>query len=120
MFSRFLPAHSLSFQCFTAPWPGISRTVLGDHARFEKTYFNSFPGFYFTGDGAKRDEDGYFWVTGRVDDLINTSGHLLSTAEIEAALAAHPDVVEAAVVAAEHSIKGHVPYAFVVFRKASN
>ncbi|KAI6238284.1 Acetyl-coenzyme A synthetase 2-like, mitochondrial [Aphelenchoides fujianensis] len=99
--------------CFAAPWPGISRTVLGDHERFEKTYFRSFPGLYFTGDGARRDEDGYFWVTGRVDDLMNVSGHLLSTAEIESALAAHPDVVEAAVVAAEHEIKGHFPYAFV-------
>ncbi|KAI6179922.1 Acetyl-coenzyme A synthetase 2-like, mitochondrial [Aphelenchoides besseyi] len=100
--------------CFTAAWPGISRTVLGDHDRFEKTYFKSFPGLYFTGDGARRDEDGYYWITGRVDDLMNVSGHLLSTAEIESALTAHSDVVEAAVVAAEHSIKGHFPYAFVV------
>ncbi|KAI6216142.1 hypothetical protein M3Y94_00468500 [Aphelenchoides besseyi] len=100
--------------CFAAPFPGFSRTILGDHDRYEKTYFNSFPPFYFTGDSARRDEDGYYWITGRVDDLINVSGHLLSTAEIESALSSHPNVVEAAVVAAEHSVKGHFPYAFVV------
>jgi acetyl-CoA synthetase len=103
--------------CFDAPWPGISRTVLFDHGRYEKTYYKSFPGYYFTGDGARRDEDGYFWITGRVDDLMNVSGHLLSTAEIESALAAHEDVIESAVVAIEHPIKGHSPYAFVVMRK---
>lgn len=105
--------------CFQGAWPGISRTVLGDHGRFEKTYYKPFPGFYFTGDGAKRDKDGYIYITGRVDDLMNVSGHLLSTAEIESALALHPDVVEAAVVASEHHIKGHVPYAYIVLRKAS-
>jgi acetyl-CoA synthetase len=103
--------------CFAAPWPGISRTILADHERFEKTYYKPFPGYYFTGDGARRDQDGYYWITGRVDDLMNVSGHLLSTAEIESALAMHPQVVEAAVVAAEHQIKGHSPYAFVVLRK---
>lgn len=116
--------------CFVAPWPGISRSILGDHERFEKTYYKPFPGYYFTGkllvirlalmclgDGARRDQDGYYWITGRVDDLMNVSGHLLSTAEIESALAMHPEVVEAAVVAAEHQIKGHSPYVFVVLRK---
>ncbi|KAK0416642.1 hypothetical protein QR680_012604 [Steinernema hermaphroditum] len=99
--------------CFGRAWPGMMRTVYGDHKRFEKTYFSSFPGYYFTGDGARRDEDAYYWVTGRVDDLMNVSGHLLSTAEIESALVSHHGVVEAAVVAAPHDIKGHFPYAFV-------
>lgn len=91
----------------------MMRTVWGDHERFEKTYFSSFPGFYFTGDGARRDADGYYWITGRVDDLMNVSGHLLSTAEIESALTSHEYVVEAAVVAAPHDIKGQTPYCFV-------
>ncbi|KAK0416645.1 hypothetical protein QR680_012605 [Steinernema hermaphroditum] len=99
--------------CFGRAWPGMMRTVYGDHKRFEKTYFSPFPGYYFTGDGARRDEDAYYWVTGRVDDLMNVSGHLLSTAEIESALVSHHGVVEAAVVAAPHDIKGHFPYAFV-------
>uniref|UniRef100_A0A915E051 Acetyl-coenzyme A synthetase n=1 Tax=Ditylenchus dipsaci TaxID=166011 RepID=A0A915E051_9BILA len=99
--------------CFGKPWPGMMRTVFGDHNRFVSTYFSSFPGYYFTGDGARRDEDGYYWITGRVDDLMNVSGHLLSTAEIESALVTHPEVVEAAVVAAPHDIKGQFPYAFV-------
>lgn len=99
--------------CFKRAWPGISRTIFGDHSRYEATYFNSFPGYFFTGDGARRDDDGYIWITGRVDDLMNVSGHLLSTAEIEGALASDPSVVEAAVVAAPHDIKGSFPYAFV-------
>jgi len=99
--------------CIAQAWPGMMRTVWGDHDRFEKTYFSSFPGFYFTGDGARRDADGYYWVTGRVDDLMNVSGHLLSTAEIESALTSHENVVEAAVVAAPHDIKGQTPYCFV-------
>ena len=118
-------------QCFEAAWPGISRTILNDHDRYTKTYFQAFPGFYFTGDGARRDADGYYWVTGRVDgeaagsscaakrsfvvaDLINVFGHLLSTAGIESALASHSAVVEAAVVGVQDEIRGHVPYAFVV------
>lgn len=105
--------------CFRSAWPGSSRTVLGDHERFEKTYYKPFPGFYFTGDGAKRDSDGFYWITGRVDDLMNVSGHLLSTAEIESALATHLDVVEAAVVASEHPVKGHTPYAYIVLRKVN-
>uniref|UniRef100_A0A915Q709 Acetyl-coenzyme A synthetase n=1 Tax=Setaria digitata TaxID=48799 RepID=A0A915Q709_9BILA len=102
--------------CFKRAWPGISRSVLGDHNRFVKTYFSPFPGYYFTGDGARRDEDGYYWITGRIDDLMNVSGHLLSTAEIESALVSDDDVVEAAVVAAPHDIKGSFPYAFVTLR----
>uniref|UniRef100_A0A914DL70 Acetyl-coenzyme A synthetase n=1 Tax=Acrobeloides nanus TaxID=290746 RepID=A0A914DL70_9BILA len=99
--------------CMARAWPGMMRTVYGDHSRFVKTFFSSFPGYYFTGDGARRDDDSYYWITGRVDDLMNVSGHLLSTAEIESALVLHPDVVEAAVVAAPHDIKGQFPYAFV-------
>jgi acetyl-CoA synthetase len=103
--------------CFDGAWPGISRSILNDHDRFQKVYFSSFPGYYFSGDTARRDEDGYYWIQGRVDDLMNVSGHLLSTAEIESSLTAHEDVVEAAVVAAEHTVKGHAPYAFVVMKK---
>ncbi|VDM96377.1 unnamed protein product, partial [Thelazia callipaeda] len=102
--------------CFKRAWPGISRSVLGDHNRYVKTYFSAFPGYYFTGDGARRDADGYYWITGRIDDLMNVSGHLLSTTEIESALASDHDVVEAAVVAAPHDIKGSFPYAFVTLR----
>uniref|UniRef100_A0A0N4ZIF3 Acetyl-coenzyme A synthetase n=1 Tax=Parastrongyloides trichosuri TaxID=131310 RepID=A0A0N4ZIF3_PARTI len=105
--------------CFSRPWPGISRSCWADHERWEKTYFSSFNGYYFTGDGSKRDDDGYYWITGRVDDLMNVSGHLLSTAEIESALVAHPDVSEAAVVAAPHDIKGSFPYAFVTMKEGS-
>uniref|UniRef100_A0A7E4VGH2 Acetyl-coenzyme A synthetase n=1 Tax=Panagrellus redivivus TaxID=6233 RepID=A0A7E4VGH2_PANRE len=99
------------------PWPGMMRTVWGDHTRYVNTYFSSFPGLYSTGDGARRDEDGYYWITGRSDDLMNVSGHLLSTAEIESALTAHELVVEAAVVAAPHDIKGQTPYCFVTLGK---
>jgi acetyl-CoA synthetase len=97
----------------------MMRTVWGDHERYVKTYFSSFAGYYFTGDGVKRDEDGYYWITGRVDDLMNVSGHLLSTAEIESALVAHDLVVEAAVVAAPHDVKGQFPYAFVTLSNVS-
>ncbi|PAV71787.1 hypothetical protein WR25_10242 isoform A [Diploscapter pachys] len=99
--------------CFDRAWPGMLRGVYGDKERFMKTYFAPFKGYYCTGDGARRDEDGYLWITGRVDDLMNVSGHLLSTAEIESALVAHANVAEAAVVAAPHDIKGSFPYAFV-------
>lgn len=92
------------------------RTVYGDHARFEVTYFSVYNGYYATGDGAIRDEDGYFWITGRTDDVINVSGHRLGTAELEAALAKHSDVVEAAIVAIPHAIKGESIYAFVICR----
>ena len=94
-------------------WPGQMRTVYGDHQRFINTYFNTFPGKYFTGDGARRDEDGYYWITGRVDDVLNVAGHRLGTAEIESALVAHPKVAEAAVVGYPHEIKGQGIYVFV-------
>ncbi|MGB5101773.1 MAG: acetate--CoA ligase [Steroidobacteraceae bacterium] len=94
-------------------WPGQMRTVFGDHQRFIDTYFKTFPGRYFTGDGAKRDEDGYYWITGRVDDVLNVAGHRLGTAEIESALVAHPKVAEAAVVGCPHEIKGQGIYAYV-------
>jgi acetyl-CoA synthetase len=94
-------------------WPGQARTVYGDHARFVSTYFSAYPGKYFTGDGARRDADGDFWVTGRVDDVINVSGHRMGTAEVESALVAHPKVSEAAVVGYPHDIKGQGIYAYV-------
>jgi len=89
------------------------RTVFGDHKRFIETYFSTFPGRYFSGDGCRRDEDGYFWITGRVDDVINVSGHRMGTAEVESALVAHPKVAEAAVVGYPHKIKGQGIYAYV-------
>jgi len=89
------------------------RTVFGDHARFEQTYFSTFPGKYFTGDGARRDEDGYYWITGRMDDVINVSGHRLGTAEIESAIDEHEAVAESAVVGFPHDIKGQGIYAYV-------
>ena len=99
--------------CITESWPGQMRTVFGDHERFIQTYFSAFPGKYFTGDGARRDEDGYWWITGRVDDVINVSGHRMGTAEVESALVAHPKVAEAAVVGFPHEIKGQGIYAYV-------
>jgi acetyl-CoA synthetase len=97
----------------TFPWPGLMRTVYGDHQRFIDTYFKTYPGMYFTGDGARRDEDGYYWITGRVDDVINVSGHRLGTAEVESALVLHESVAEAAVVGYPHEIKGQGIYAYV-------
>ena len=99
--------------CIRDSWPGQMRTVFGDHARFVQTYFSTFHGLYFTGDGARRDEDGYYWITGRVDDVINVSGHRMGTAEIESALVAHPKVAEAAVVGFPHDLKGQGIYAYV-------
>jgi len=99
--------------CIARAWPGMMRTVFGDHPRFVQTYFSHFPGLYFTGDGARRDEDGFYWLTGRVDDVINVAGHRLGTAEIESALVAHPKVAEAAVVGYPHEIKGQGIYAYV-------
>ena len=96
-----------------APWPGQMRTIYGDHKRFEETYFQQYKGYYFTGDGCRRDEDGYYWITGRVDDVINISGHRMGTAEVESALVAHPKVAEAAVVGFPHEIKGQGIYAYV-------
>jgi acetyl-CoA synthetase len=97
----------------TTSWPGQMRTVYGDHQRFIDTYFKTYPGKYFTGDGCRRDADGYYWITGRVDDVINVSGHRLGTAEVESALVAHPKVAEAAVVGYPHDIKGQGIYAYV-------
>jgi len=94
-------------------WPGQMRTVFGDHERFIQTYFSTYPGFYMTGDGARRDEDGYWWITGRVDDVINVSGHRMGTAEVESALVLHEKVAEAAVVGYPHDIKGQGIYAYV-------
>jgi acetyl-CoA synthetase len=97
----------------TQPWPGQMRTIFGDHQRFKETYFATYPGNYFTGDGARRDEDGYYWITGRVDDVINVSGHRMGTAEVESALVLHEKVAEAAVVGYPHDIKGQGIYAYV-------
>jgi acetyl-CoA synthetase len=94
-------------------WPGQMRTVYGDHERFYETYFSQYPGNYFTGDGCRRDEDGYYWITGRVDDVLNISGHRMGTAEVESALVAHPSVAEAAVVGYPHEIKGQGIYVYV-------
>ena len=99
--------------CIKDSWPGMMRTVFGDHERFIQTYFSTYPGLYFTGDGARRDADGYYWITGRVDDVINVSGHRMGTAEVESALVAHPKVAEAAVVGFPHDIKGQGIYAYV-------
>jgi acetyl-CoA synthetase len=99
--------------CIADSWPGQMRTVYGDHERFAQTYFSTFPGLYFTGDGCRRDEDGYYWITGRVDDVINVSGHRMGTAEIESALVAHAKVAEAAVVGYPHELKGQGIYAYV-------
>jgi acetyl-CoA synthetase len=102
--------------CIADSWPGQMRTVFGDHKRFIETYFSAFPGKYFTGDGARRDEDDYWWITGRVDDVINVAGHRLGTAEVESALVAHPKVAEAAVVGYPHDIKGQGIYAYVTLK----
>ncbi|MEZ5890988.1 MAG: acetate--CoA ligase [Xanthobacteraceae bacterium] len=99
--------------CITDAWPGMMRTVYGDHERFVQTYFSTYIGRYFTGDGCRRDEDGFYWITGRVDDVINVAGHRLGTAEVESALVAHPKVSEAAVVGFPHDIKGQGIYAYV-------
>ena len=103
--------------CIDMSWPGQMRTVYGDHQRFIDTYFSQYPGRYFSGDGCRRDEDGYYWITGRVDDVINVSGHRLGTAEVESALVLHKDVSEAAVVGYPHDIKGQGLYAFVSLNK---
>jgi acetyl-CoA synthetase len=101
------------YLCLKSAWPGMMRTVYGDHNRFKETYFSRFPGFYFTGDGAKRDEDGYYWITGRVDDVLNVSGHRIGTAEVEGAIGMTVGIAEAAVVGFPHDIKGQGIYAFV-------
>ena len=102
--------------CIDQSWPSQIRTVYGDHERMVQTYFSQYKGKYFTGDGAKRDADAYYWVTGRVDDVLNVSGHRIGTAEVESAIVTHPDVAEAAVVGIEHDIKGQAIYAFVILK----
>ncbi|SED89865.1 acetate--CoA ligase [Beijerinckia sp. 28-YEA-48] len=106
--------------CITDSWPGQMRTVFGDHERFVQTYFSTYPGKYFTGDGCRRDADGYYWITGRVDDVINVSGHRMGTAEVESALVAHDKVSEAAVVGYPHDIKGQGIYAYVTLMAGEN
>jgi acetyl-CoA synthetase len=101
------------------PWPSQMRTIYGDHDRFEETYFKMYPGYYFTGDGCRRDEDGYYWITGRVDDVINVSGHRMGTAEVESALVLHDTVAEAAVVGFPHEIKGQGIYAYVTLMEGA-
>lgn len=101
------------YLCIKAAWPGMMRTLQGDHDRYETTYFAPFKGFYFSGDGCRRDKDGYYWLTGRVDDVINVSGHRIGTAEVESALVSHPQCAEAAVVGFDHEVKGQGIYAFV-------
>ena len=103
--------------CMVEPWPGMMRTVFRDHKRFEQTYFSTYKGYYFSGDGCRRDEDGYYWITGRIDDVINVSGHRIGTAEVESALVEHEHVSEAAVVGYPHDIKGQGIYAYVTLMK---
>jgi acetyl-CoA synthetase len=98
-------------------WPGQARTIWGDHGRFLDTYFRPFPGYYFTGDGCRRDEDGFWWITGRVDDVINVSGHRMGTAEVESALVSHEACAEAAVVGFPHEIKGQGIFAWVILKE---
>ena len=108
------------FLVIRSPWPGMLRTIYGDDARFKEQYWSRFPGMYFTGDGAKRDRDGYFWILGRVDDVLNVAGHRIGTMEIESALVSHPAVAEAAVVARAHEIKGQSVVAFVILRAGND
>jgi acetyl-CoA synthetase len=110
---RVLEGEAQGNLCIAKSWPGMMRTVYGDHARFEQTYFSTYKGKYFTGDGCRRDADGYYWITGRVDDVINVSGHRMGTAEVESSLVAHAKVSEAAVVGYPHDIKGQGIYAYV-------
>jgi len=104
--------------CLKTPWPGMARTVYGDHERYKLTYFSTYPGYYFTGDGAHRDEYGYYQITGRVDDVINVTGHRLGTAEVEDVLDEHPLVAEAAVVGFPHEVKGEGVYAYIVLKES--
>jgi acetyl-CoA synthetase len=116
---RALEGPSEGNLCIADSWPGQMRTIFEDHKRFVETYFSTFPGKYFTGDGARRDKDNYYWITGRVDDVINVSGHRIGTAEVESALVAHDKVAEAAVVPYPHHIKGHAIYAYVTLKASA-
>uniref|UniRef100_A0A665X9U3 Acetyl-coenzyme A synthetase n=1 Tax=Echeneis naucrates TaxID=173247 RepID=A0A665X9U3_ECHNA len=111
-----LEGEAEGYLVFRKPWPGIMRTLYRNHEHFENTYFKKFPGFYVTGDGCRRDKDGYYWITGRIDDMLNVSGHLMSTAEVEAALTEHLAVAEAAVVSRPHKVKGECLYCFVTLK----
>ncbi|MBE7212996.1 MAG: AMP-binding protein, partial [Gluconacetobacter diazotrophicus] len=102
--------------CLSRSWPGQARTVWGDHERYKQTYLSMHPGYYFSGDGARRDADGYYWITGRIDDVVNVSGHRIGSAEVEAALGAHRDVAESAVIGIPHDVKGQSLFCFVVTR----
>jgi acetyl-CoA synthetase len=114
---RFLEGNAVSGNlCLASAWPGQARTIWGDHRRFRETYFSKFPNLYFTGDGSTRDKDGFWWITGRVDDVLNVSGHRIGTAELESALAAHDSVAESAVVGYPHDLKGQGIYAYVVIK----
>jgi acetyl-CoA synthetase len=104
------------FLVITSPWPGMLRTIYGDDKRYRDTYWSRYPGRYFTGDGAKRDKDGYFWILGRVDDVLNVAGHRIGTMEVESALVSHPAIAEAAVVGKPHELKGQALAAFVILR----
>ena len=106
--------------CIADSWPGQLRTIYGNHVRFIQSYFSTYKGMYFTGDGCRRDEDGYYWITGRVDDVLNVAGHRLSTAEIESACVAHPAVAEAAVVGCPHDIKGQGIYIYVTLKNGTH
>ncbi|XP_071560856.1 acetyl-coenzyme A synthetase [Temnothorax nylanderi] len=110
---RVIEGEGEGYLVFRRPWPGMMRTLYGNHQRFQNTYFDRFNGFYCTGDGARRDADGYLWVTGRIDDMLNVSGHLMSTAEVESVLAEHSSVAEAAVVSKSHPVKGQCLYCFI-------
>ena len=112
-----LPANQGGLLVVRQPWPSMLRTLYGDHDRFVRTYFSEVKGCYFTGDGARRDEDGYYWVMGRVDDVLNVAGHRLSTMEIESALVSHPRVAEAAVVGYPHELKGEGICCFVTLKQ---
>ncbi|KAG8442194.1 hypothetical protein GDO86_011118 [Hymenochirus boettgeri] len=111
-----LEGEAEGYLVFKQPWPSIMRSLYGNHERYENTYFSKFPGYYVAGDGCKRDKDGYIWITGRIDDMLNVSGHLLSTAEVEAALTEHLAVAEAAVVSRPHQVKGECIYCFVILK----
>lgn len=114
-----LEGEAEGYLVFRRPWPGIMRTLYKNHERFENTYFKKFPGFYVTGDGCRRDKDGYYWITGRIDDMLNVSGHLMSTAEVESALTEHQAVAEAAVVSRPHKVKGECLYCFVTIKDST-
>ncbi|XP_048450355.1 acetyl-coenzyme A synthetase, cytoplasmic-like [Rhincodon typus] len=111
-----LEGEAEGYLVFKKPWPSIMRTIYGNHQRFETTYFKKFPGYFVTGDGCRRDKDGYYWITGRIDDMLNVSGHLLSTAEVESALIEHTAIAEAAAVSHPHPIKGECLYCFVTLK----